>query len=278
MKTALLTILVLGGFSFNSSAAITCKSLVTGQNLKKPELVLSKYHESIGYIRGVDRTSLIEITTAISRTDLNDFVRLVPKETFPKEDRRLSKPKLVEFSEGLRTSRPDPLRNNLKLYFPTTLKHAAQLKSGRAKLKLSADYSTYAALPLVDRGSSLFADKIDNRKYAIIETFIHPKARILDITHYSLGDRGPTQYSYHASYKWFTDVFVPDLVSGKYKDQLPELTAVAQKNEYDFQRVEIFGLLMKADIVYLSQRGGPLNRQGYWVINPEAVVGFTQFR
>ena len=278
MKTILIAVLAMSAFSFNSHAVNSCLSVVTGKHLKAPAFDLTKYQQSIGYIRGIDRTPILEISKAISKTNRNDFIELVPKDTFPKADRRLSKPKLVEYSEGLRTPNPAARKASADLFFQTTRRHADKLKSGEAKLKMSSEYSSFASIYLADRTSRLFADKVDTRQYSIIQTYIHPKARILDITHGSLGDRGPTQFSYHASYKWFTDVFVPDLIAGKYKDQFPELTEVAQKHDYDFQRVEVFGLLMKADIVYHSKFEGPLVRNQYWVVNPQAIIGLSEYR
>jgi len=279
LKKLVLTALIFV-FQFEGSLAqaTQCNSVLSNhltQNL--PEYHFEKY-EDVLLKEGSHKVhpEFVELAEAIFSTNKNKFKKLIPKKSFPELDRMNSKPEHDVFENGFRSKLTDTGREYPRLYHKTSTDLVNQLKSKEAQLKLTHGTFNRAAICAGDAHFKPFksSNAVTRRSFSGAELQIHPKARTLDISRNAFGDKGASAFSYYNSYIWFTDVFVPKLIAGKYEKDFPELTAIVKKQGDFYFTEEAFGLLLDVDILLISKPYEWRMQHEYWILNPEVITGY----
>ena len=277
-KLILTTLIFTSQVEGSLAQEIQCKSVLSNhltQNL--PEYRFEKYQESFlkeGHHKV--HPEFAELAQAIFSTNKNKFKKLIPKKSFPESDRMNSKPEHDLFENGFRSKLTDTGREYPRLYHKTSADLANQLKSNEAQLKLTHGTFNRAAICAGDAHFKPFksSNAVTRRSFSSAELQIHPKARTLNISRTAFGDKGASEYSYYNSYIWFTDVFVPKLIAGKYEKDFPELTAIVKKQGDFYFTEEAFGLLLNIDILMISKPYEWRMQHEYWILNPEVITGY----
>ena len=223
----------------------------------------------------------LDAVKAILASKPSDFLELIPKRTFPKADRHRRSLLFSNMNDGIRTFDP---REGQVVSFKPQFYHQSSGESAPGILQngllISTGTMNHGAICLGDSRFFLFKGRKESHRenIATFQVTLRSEAKILDLTTERFGGRGPTEFSYSAAFEWYQDVFLTDVLQGKYADRFSALTAFVQSVhketgfiDYSLMSPEAFGLLLGADVLYLTQRYESNRVDEYWVINPLAL-------
>lgn len=279
-----ITFALLIATSFTSFAETQCLDVLVSNKSSMNPLTFDQYrNKSLLDVARPVQENWLQYVRIILRMDKQSFINLIPKTTFPKADLKSGKIYFSNMKKGIRQLDP---REGVLDYFSPTLFHITSTANSEKILqegfRLGQGSHNTAAICFGDAGFRKFQEKGSN---PILKATLHKDAKILDLTQNPFGAAKASDFSYYDAYEWYKDVFLPSLVKGEYAEIFPELTEHARIYfnrtgliEYALYSKEAFGLLVGADVLYVSELYPPLRLDEYWVINPEAIKSVERYR
>lgn len=258
-KTILYTILLTSLPALSFSNEISCKEFFNPNALNNSEFLL----EGRGAVTSTFWLEHINTLRNINKDKVWEYLKTARKKAGVKTEDRKSLLRTVR--RGYLDDRGDRFIPN---YFHLTQRGDLIVES--QQLKLTSGARNEAAICLGDGGFAFNPGRVAE----ILRVKLKPTAKTLNLTFRMDGSARNSYYDLYLEY----ETRIRGLIQ-----RTPELRKIAKQLGTDHVETELmskeaFGHFLGADVLYVTEKYGQVNRHEYWVLNPEAIQEITRMR